>query len=211
MGASMETEMRDRPESEVAEELAAAIVSLPQAREGDAGVVTFFSKSKNHRLVRRPSRMRRDQFGDPEVVPEIAVEFEDGWYRTNHEDTIRWLRNHRSLDAGFAGFVEVAPPAPPATETLKKVALAAVRRDTDALADLYVDEQRGFNREEVIATIREALEGLGIIQENAEPSAPVEEQTVPPHDPDAQGGETGFLGATPSEEDAGAETPGESV
>lgn len=112
------------------------------------------------------------------------VEFQRGVFKTDDPVLIDWLRDH--ADNG-AFFIEqgVDEPRPLVSDQLAAISGAAARRDTEAIAEVMVEEKETHNRSVVLDAAAAALSGIA---EADEPVSAKASEETDGDDPDGSRG-----------------------
>lgn len=125
---------------------------------------TFYSKSPNQLLWLEPARFPVDDPSGRRLDPGTegkSVEFENGTYTTEDEDTIKALREHRLFNSAFYEHGNAPDePKPTVKEQLSKVTKAASDKDAEAVREVIAKERETHNREVVLDAAEDVLEAI---------------------------------------------------
>lgn len=147
-----------------------------------AQTVRFLSANRGLRMQRQTQGEKFLPNGNVAVdhsQPEVTYEFKDGALELQvgqdlladrldphtgevvEQDAIEWLRSTPEYGTRI---IEVEPVAPPASDVLSLVAVAAAAGDIDGLKALGDQEHATWDRGEVLAVIEEALDRLESVE-----------------------------------------------
>lgn len=165
----------------------------------------FVSGVESLRLVRTPKVRRMNDRGEWETTDGDVIEFHNGTYEAKSDDEAKWLRDHDLHDAiGQAGsFVEQGKEPgralPESADLLKAIVEAVAKKDSDTIAEIYVQERASHSRDEVLKAAAAALEALDS-DVPPPPDTPAHEVT--------RAREAGTVGAQPGKDEGVAESKG---
>lgn len=140
--------------------------------------VRFLTEHKRLKLIRQPQGdliLPSGKVTKDPSRPSVTYQFIDGELtaregqdlladlvnsdtgEVEEQDAISWLRSHSDYGVRFH---EVEPVAPPASDVLTKVALAAAAGDIDGLVALGDAEAESWHREDVLDVIRASIDNI---------------------------------------------------
>lgn len=172
--------------------------------------ILWMSRRSDLRLTKRARRTVRNlNTGELEgVTPGQYVGFRDGQIRIPKEGTVTiqdtldggefeipaeemnaWLERHRLNGDRQEGFWRVDPTAPPVSQAeMQTMMTAALEVDVATLAHIVEQEEKGWQREQILEPARKALEGAIHIREQQAEMEAQEAQAKAPAKPKASNG-----------------------
>lgn len=143
-------------------------------------IVTFRSSDENLHLVQDPQTQHMDNAGRPYTVAGTRHEFRGGVLEVDEAENpeqVKWLRNHRLLNAQYGGFYEVGNepdrPKPEVTEVVNAIVAAGLAGNAKEVRDILQGERDSHNRVEVVTVGESTLTALGYGEDNTEEAAKV--------------------------------------
>lgn len=133
--------------------------------------VTFISKGKMFRAVRKPATRRITDFG-VEPIAGIAYDFQpNGRFTTDDPDAIEYLESLPTFNREFWRLGSEPDRVPDPGPVLDEIMDAALELDATRLVEIAEAERQGPNREAVLRAAQSALRKVQGIDSPGEPVA----------------------------------------